>query len=175
MWRTINERKYSANPHLDHLSNLKCHRYWHDHLQHLSAEMKGRHICQPEASWPYSCNNIGLEVHTCHSPHSYRLLLEVERASLHMLLSQFSHNFKKSTDPLQPEEALNSHSLLQGLFLIMYESCGSLQLTNTDYSVKSDTSKMTPPPPNYAKYITFHIGFHRLSPSQKVSWYSHVC
>jgi len=57
---------------------------------------------------------------TCIIP---RLLLEVEkRAALHMLLNQFSHNFKKSTDLLQPVEELNSHSLLQGLFLIIYES-----------------------------------------------------
>ena len=114
---------------------------WNEGKAHLSSRLTHRSnkvhvLCTTQASWLYSCNNIGLEVHTCHLPHSYRLLLEVQRASSHMLLSQFSHNFKKSADLLQPEEALNSHSLLQGLFLITYEPCGSLQLTNADYSVK---------------------------------------
>ena len=104
--------------------------------------MKGRHTCQADwhvdqsasvpcttqTSWPYSFNNSELEVRTCHLPHSYTVSgSREENLFAHVPQSIPTSLPRKSTNLLQPVEALNSHSLCVGT---IFNYVRTLQITS---------------------------------------------
>ena len=161
--RAINTRKYSTNPHLKHLSNLKCN--WV--LKWLfatpvSAEMKGRHTCQAQ-SHVGQTKCISLMYNTSwlfHLPHSWAVsgnreesLFEHAPQSIPTILGSILICYNQWKHWI--------HTLcLQELFST---NVWTLQITSIN-KIQTSIEDMLPPPlPSMQKMlVTSHLGYYRL-------------
>ena len=144
---------------------------WNEGKAHLSTRLTCRSnrvhvLCKTQASWPCSCNNVGPEVHTssflqavvgtresffAHAPQSILTILKVYWSTTTSGSTEFTLFVARTI-----------FDYVQIFWINSIKKCRLLCKSDT-------TSHLTPP--IYAKYFTFHIGFHRLSPSQGYNWH----